>query len=117
MFASAPHGSPCVEEPGRLVAHQVGGLDRGVGPGDRELDALVGADRAAEDDALGGVARRLLDEPAAVADALGGDQDPLGVHAVEDVAEALALLADQRVGGHARGRRRRPRSSRGSSSS
>ena len=39
--------------------------------------------------------RRLLDEPVAVADALGGDQDALGVQAVEDVAEALAFLADQ----------------------
>ena len=46
-------------------------------------------------------ADRFLGEPAAVADALGGDQDPLGVHPVEDVAEALALLADQSVDGHA----------------
>ena len=30
---------------------------------------------------------RPLDEPAAVADALGGDQDALGVHTVEDVPE------------------------------
>ena len=70
-----------------------------MGAGDRELDALVRADRPAEDDALASRRRRLLDEPAAVADALGGDQDALGVHAVEDVAEALALLADQRVAG------------------
>jgi hypothetical protein len=35
-----------------------------------------------------------------VADAFGGDQDALGVHAVEDVAEALALLADQVLGRH-----------------
>ena len=39
-------------------------------------------------------------KPAAVADALRGDQDALGVHAVEDVAEALALLADQVLGRH-----------------
>ena len=32
---------------------------------------------------------------ARVADALSGDQDALGVHAVEDVAEALAFDADQ----------------------
>ena len=31
---------------------------------------------------------------------LRGDQDALGVHAVDDVAEALALLADQVLGGH-----------------
>ena len=30
---------------------------------------------------------------------LGGDQAALGVHAVEDVAEALAFLADQGVAG------------------
>ena len=43
-----------------------------------------------------------LDEPAAVADALAGDQDPLGVHAVEDVAEALALLPDEALAGISR---------------
>ena len=37
---------------------QVRGLDRRVRPRDRELHALVRADRPAEDDALGGVARR-----------------------------------------------------------
>ena len=36
----------------------------------------------------------MLDEPTAVADAFGGDQDPLGVQAVEEVAEPLPLLAD-----------------------
>ena len=36
----------------------------------------------------------------AVADAFGRDQDPLRVHPVEDVAEPLALLPDERVGGH-----------------
>ena len=117
MFASAPHGSPASNSHGGLEAHQVGRLDRRVRPRDRELHALVRADRPAEDDALRRVARRPLDEPAAVADALGGDQDPLGVHAVEDVAEALALLADQRVARAPRRRRRRPRSWRGSSSS
>ena len=57
MFASAPHGSALVEEPRRLVAHQVGRLDRRVRARDRELDALVRADRPAEDDPLGRVAR------------------------------------------------------------
>ena len=41
-----------------------------------------------------------LQEPAAVADAFLRDQDALGVHAVEDVAEAPALLADQVLGRH-----------------
>ena len=64
-------------------------------PRDRELHALILADGAPEDLALLRPARRALDEPAAIADALGGDQDALGVHAVEDVAEAAPLLADQ----------------------
>ena len=38
------------------------------------------------------------DEPAAVADGLRGDEDALGVPAVDDVAEALALLADEVLG-------------------
>ena len=59
-----------------------------------------GPDRATEDDALGCIRGRLVDEPAPVADALRRDQDPLRVHAVEDVAEPLALLADERVRRH-----------------
>jgi len=43
---------------------------------------------------------RTIDEPAAVADALGRDQDALGVHPIEDVAEALALDTDQILGRH-----------------
>ena len=42
----------------------------------------------------------LVHEPPSVADTLGGDEDALGVHAVEDVAEPHALLADQAVGGN-----------------
>src|SRR5690606_39970942 len=80
-------------------AHQVGGLDLDVGFGDGELHALVLADRATEHHAVAGVLGRLLGEPAAVADALGGDQGALGVQAVEDVAEALALFPDQAAGG------------------
>jgi hypothetical protein len=54
---------------------------------------------AAEDLAFTGVGAGALDEPVAVADGLGGEQDPLGVPAVDHVAEALALRADERVGG------------------
>ncbi len=88
-----------VEKRGGLVAHQVGGLDLHVALGDRELDALVLADGAVEDDAVLGVRRRFVDEPVAVADAFGGDEDALGVEAVEDVAETFAFLADQVLGG------------------
>ena len=84
---------------GGFFDHQVRRFGRHVGFGDGELDALVLADLAAEDLAVIGIIGRLLDEPARVADALGGDQDALGVHAVEDIAEALALFADQRIGG------------------
>ena len=68
--------------------------------GDRELHSLVRADRPAEHDALAGIPARRVDEPASVADALRRDQHSLGVHAVEDVVKAAALLADQPVGGH-----------------
>jgi hypothetical protein len=68
-----------------------------VGPGDRELHALVGADWLAEDHALPGIGDRLVGEPAAVPDGLRGDQDALGVHAGQDVREALAFLAHQAV--------------------
>ena len=48
----------------------------------------------AEHDALLGVARGARERGPADADGLGGDQDALRVHAVQDVLEALALLAD-----------------------
>ena len=67
---------------------------------DRKLDALVLADRTAEHLALLGIVRRPLDEPAAIADTFGGNQDALGIHAVENVAKTLVLLADERVGGN-----------------
>ena len=87
-------------EPGLVFAggflhHQFGRAHRGIGLGDRELDALVLADRAAEHGALLGVVGGLGDEPFGVADAFGRDQDALGIHAGEDVAKALAFLADQ----------------------
>ena len=69
--------------------------------GQREGDALVLADRAAEDHpalrVLGGATQR---DPAD-AQCLSRDQDPLGVEAVEDVAETLALLTDATVDRHA----------------
>ena len=67
--------------------------------GDGELHALVLPYRPAEDHAVAGIVAGLVDEPAAVADAFGGDQGALGIEAVEDVAEALAFLADQAIGG------------------
>ena len=81
-----------------LEAHEIGRLDLDIAFGDRELHALVLADRPAEDDALLGIGRHLIDEPVAVADAFGRDQDALGVEAGEDVLEAVSLFADQVLG-------------------
>ena len=85
----------------RLVHHQFGGAHLRVGARDRELHALVLPDRPAEQLALLGVLRRLVDEPFGVADAFRRDQDALGVHAGQDVAEALPFLADQVFRRHA----------------
>ncbi len=80
---------------GGFPHHQFGGPHRRIGLGDRELDALILADRPAEHHALAGIVGGLLDEPLGVADALRGDQDALGVHAGQDITKALALFADQ----------------------
>ena len=101
----APTGFAVVVEPGRLAQHQFGGVEAGQRVGERELQALVHADRAVEDDALVAVLDRLLQRDPPDAERLGGDQHPLGVQAVEDVLEALALLADPVLDRHDRGRR------------
>src|SRR6185312_8312498 len=80
-----PAGFSRVEAPARLEAHQVRRLELDVRLGDRDLHALVLPDRAAEDLALARIARHLVDEPVAVADALRGDDRALRVEAVEDV--------------------------------
>src|SRR5919112_2355549 len=76
-------------------AHQVGGLHVYVSLCQGELNALILSNRTAEDDALIGTAGSLIHEPPSVTDALGGYEDTFGIHAVEDVAEALAFLTDQ----------------------
>src|SRR5688572_1162483 len=89
-----------VEQPRRLVAHQVSGAYLRVGARDRKLNPLVLPDRPIQHHPFVRVGARALDEPVAVPDAFGGNQDALRVHAVEDVAEPLALLADQVIRGH-----------------
>src|SRR6266508_5779636 len=86
-----------VEQPGGLVAHQIGGGHGGIGAGERELYALVAPDRRAEHYALPRIGGRALDEPVAVADTLGGQQDALGVPTIDDIAEAAPLLANQAI--------------------
>ena len=79
-----------------MVDHQLGGTHLRVAARDRELHALVLADRSREHLSLLGVVARLFDEPFRVADTLCRDQDPLCVHARQDIAEPLPFLADQR---------------------
>ena len=99
MLASGPQARPASKSAAAFLHHQPRRLHLRIGLGDGELHALVGADGAPENLALSGIRTGLLDEPAAIADALGRDQDSLGVHAVQDVAKAPALLADQAGGG------------------
>src|ERR1700694_3319140 len=68
-----------IETLARLEPHQVGRLEIDVGPCYRELHALVLADRAVEYRSLARIFDDLVDEPVAIADALGGDQRALGV--------------------------------------
>src|SRR6185312_16686777 len=62
---------------------------------ERMLDALVLADGTAEDDALARVSGGAIERGEAQPDRLGGDQDALRIHAVQDLLEALAFLADE----------------------
>ena len=95
MLASSPGVSPLANFSQPALHHEFGGAHLGVGAGEGELNALVLADGSAEHLSVLGVGTGLSEEPLGVADALGGDQQALGVHAVQDVAEAAALDADQ----------------------
>ena len=59
------------------------------------MHALILPDGPTEYDPFLGVTRRLGDEPLRIADAFRCNQDALGVHAAQNVAKTLALLADQ----------------------
>ena len=89
-----------VVEPGRLEHHQVRRLQRHPVRRQRVLDALVLADRPVEHDALVGVLRGARHRAAPQAHALRANQDALRVHAVQDVFEPLAFLADAIFLGH-----------------
>ena len=66
-----------------------------MGTGDGELDPLILADGAVKDDAFVGIVGSAVDIPIDVPNTLGGKEDPFGVNAVEHIAKALALLANQ----------------------
>src|SRR3546814_16309727 len=85
-----------IEEGGGTIHHQRRRLALGVGAGDGKLHALILPDGASEHLALRRIAAGLVDEPAGVADAFGGDEDALGVHAVAAVAAASS--EERRVG-------------------
>ena len=117
MFASEPHGSPASKSAAAFQRTRSAASTAMCARGDRELDALVRADRPAEDLALRRVRRGLLHEPAPSPIALAGD-------------EHAARRSGRRAGSgnpgppRRRGRRRaprrrpgRPRSCGGSSSS
>ena len=63
---------PGLVEPQRLLHHELGRAHVGVGAGDRELHALVLADRPVEQLALLGISRGLLDEPFGVTEPTSG---------------------------------------------
>ena len=89
-----------IEQVCRLGRHQGRRFRIRISLGDRELDTLVLADRPVKDDALPGIGTGFFDEPAGIADAFVRNQDTFGVHAVEDITEPPAFLADQTVGGN-----------------
>ena len=89
---------PSVEHT-RGLGHHFGSCGKlNVRARNRELDALIFADRAAEDIAILRVSRSAVDKKAPIANAFAGDEDPLGIHAGKDVAKALPLLPDQCAG-------------------
>ena len=63
-------------------------------------DRLVLADRPAEDHALTRVVRRFAQRHAANAHRLGGDENALRIHAVQNGAEALPFRTDTIRGRH-----------------
>ena len=94
-----PAGLTRVEEVTGLPSHEVCGFEMDLGLGQRELHTLVHADWAVEYHPLVGIRRRTLQEEFAIADALAGDQNALGVHAAKDLTEAVAFFANQCASG------------------
>jgi len=83
-----------IEQPSCLVHHEFGRFQLGERVRQGKLNALVHADRAVEDYPLLGVLHRFLHRALAHADTLGGDEDTLGIDAIDNVVEAPAFLSD-----------------------
>lgn len=90
-------GLAAVKETGGFKAHQVGGADVDVGLGDGELDALILADWPFKDHPLLRIATGTINEPVTIANTFGGNQNTLGVHAIQNVAKAHAFLTNEAV--------------------
>src|SRR5215510_13409414 len=84
-----------IKQCGGLFNHQSRSFHVGIGAGERELDSLILADRTIEYYSLLGITAGALDEPAAIANAFGGDQNALGVQAIEQITKTLAFFADE----------------------
>ena len=84
-----------IEELAGFEAHQIGGFDIDICPGNGKLNALVLSNRPAKNDSLPCIFRDFFDEPIAIANAFGCNQCPLGIEPVENVLEAVAFFADQ----------------------
>src|SRR5256885_13263398 len=83
-----------------MESHQIGRLHVHVRARNWKLDALILSDGAVEYHALFRVPGGAIHEPAAVADAFGGNQNALRIQAVEEIAKAASLFADERVERH-----------------
>ena len=86
-----------VEEPRRLQAHELRGLELRPRHRERMRNRLVLPDRAVEDDAVLRVLRGALERRAADAHGLDRGEHALGIQRVEQVVEALPHLADHVV--------------------
>ena len=84
----------------RPEGHQVGRLQFGPGFRQRVLNALVHADRTVEHHTFARVFGGPVEGAAAQPDHRCRDQDAFGIEAVQEIAETLALLADQVRFGH-----------------
>src|SRR5260370_15026209 len=90
-----------MEQWGGAFDHQRRRFHISVSARQRELHTLILSDGPLKHDSLSCVATGAVEEPAAIADALRGNQDPLCVQPIEQITESLPFLPDEVVCGHA----------------